>query len=48
MKHFSPFVAFAIEALCEYPGMKFDTKGRGWFKRFADLPGWEAWLGHGH
>jgi ABC-type multidrug transport system ATPase subunit len=39
MKHVSPF-AFAIEALClgEYPGMKFDTEGRGWFKRFADLP----------
>jgi hypothetical protein len=39
MKHFSPF-AFAIEALClgEYPGMQFATEGRGWFKRFADLP----------
>jgi ABC-type multidrug transport system ATPase subunit len=39
MKHFSPF-AFAIEALClgEYPGMQFDFEGRGWFKRFSDLP----------
>jgi ABC-type multidrug transport system ATPase subunit len=40
MKHFSPFY-FAIEALClgEYPGMQFDTAGRGgWFQRFADLP----------
>lgn len=39
MKYFSPF-SFAIEALClgEYPGMEFDTAGRGWFQRFSDLP----------
>jgi ABC-type multidrug transport system ATPase subunit len=39
MKHLSPF-KFAIEALClgEYPGMQFDTAGRGWFRRFSDLP----------
>jgi hypothetical protein len=39
MKHLSPF-GLAIEALClgEYPGMQFDTAGRGWFQRFSDLP----------